>query len=165
MAVSFVTVAATRRLSLSMPTMANVVTEWGPPSVMPAYSCLPEPVLDRLCHHSTMAAGGRGRGQLARPVCSWSDVELAALLAEERTGALLAADAAASGTFVAPSTVHGLSVFAARAISAGEHMVPFYGQLVHEELEAATPPGGAADEASRYGASRLLRGLCWTTST
>lgn len=164
-AVGVATVAATRPLSFSMPTMANVLTEWGPPSVMPAYSCLPEPVLDRLCHHPAMAAGCRGCGLLARPVCSWSDVELAALLEEERTGSLLAADAAASGTYVAPSTVHGLGVFAARAISAGEHILPFYGQLVYEDLEATTPPGGAADQASRYGPSRLPRALCCTTST
>lgn len=95
-------------------------------------------------------------------MCAWNEAELSALLAEERTGSLLAADAHASGTYVAPSSVHGLGVFAARNISEGELILPFYGQLVYDDLEVATPPGDAPAGAARYGSDSLPRELCCT---
>lgn len=164
-AVRVAAVAASGGLSLFVATMATVVTDWGPPDIVPAYSCLPEPVLDRLYHHPAMAAGGRGRGLLGKPVCSWGEAEIAALSEEAKTGSLLAADAAASGTYVAPSSVHGLGVFAARNIAEGEHILPFCGQLVYDDLEAATLPSGIADDSTVYGRSRLPRGLCCTPGT
>lgn len=144
--------------------MASPVAEWAPPSVMPSYSCLPEAVVDRLCHIRGMRTRGRGRGRglMGVPVCSWTEAELSVLLAEERTGSLLAADARASGTYVAPSDVHGRGVFAARNISAGEQILPFYGQLVFHDLEVATPPSDARVSTARYGLGSLPRDLCCT---
>lgn len=112
-----------------------------------------------------MVTGGRSRSLLGVPVCSRSDGELAALMDEAETGSLLTADAAASGAYVAPCTIPGLGVFAAREISAGEHILPYYGQLVYEDLEAATPACGANDDSSIYGRCRLPLDLCCTTST
>lgn len=139
--------------------MASTSTEWAPPSGLPSYSCVPDAVLEHIWDHPTMVSSGRGRGLSGVPLYNWRHAELAVLAAAAQTGSLLAADAAASGAYVAASPVHGLGVFAARPIAEGEIIMPFYGQLVYSDLEAATPSGDAPADGHRYGPHSLPLGL------
>lgn len=119
------------------------VPGWDPPSRMPAYTCLSTAVVDELYGVAGMAAASNGDNLYKRPVHRWPRGAIDVLLREQNvigeTGQarLLEADAEASGTVVGRSTVPraGLGVFATRAMSVGDDILPFFGQLVYHDLQ------------------------------
>lgn len=119
------------------------VAGWDPPSRMPAYTCLSAAVVDELSGVAGMAAASNGYNLFKRPVHRWPrgaiDVLLRELSVIGETGQarLLEADAEANGTEVRRSTVPraGLGVFATRAMSVGDDILPFFGQIVYHDLQ------------------------------
>lgn len=76
-------------------------------------------------------------------------------------GVLLAADAAGNGVRVGASTVIGgnRGIFALRQFEVGERLLPFFGQVIHHDLDfAASGTAGQTRERS-YGS-----GSFWTTA-
>ncbi|KAK1866197.1 hypothetical protein I4F81_008717 [Pyropia yezoensis] len=72
--------------------------------------------------------------------------------------ALLAVDAAATDTYVRRSSIAGAGrgLFAARAVLEGELLLPFYGQVVYHDLDAAAYEADRTEEDKRPGIFRTL---------
>lgn len=119
------------------------VPGWEPPPRMPAYTCLSTAIVDELSGVDGMAAASSGYNLYARAVHRWPRRAVDVLLREQNVlgetgqGRLLEADADANGTVVQRSTVPcaGLGLFATRAFTAGDTLLPFFGQLVYHDLQ------------------------------
>lgn len=148
------------------PTRGGAMHGWDVPDKMPSYTCVSPEVAEVVCTSLHRAHGDPHHRDLSLvPVDHWEERELGVPQREHRRGSLLAADAAASGTFVASSPIHGLGVFAARPLSAGQHILPFYGQLVYHSLERAALSTNSYMQATTYGRETLPEWLCcsaWT---
>lgn len=74
---------------------------------------------------------------------------------------LLRADARGSGVRVGQSTIRGggRGVFATRDLKVGEHIMPFFGQIVYDSLEEEALSDDAKQRCSRYGTA-----VCSTTA-
>ncbi|KAK1859048.1 hypothetical protein I4F81_001646 [Pyropia yezoensis] len=144
---------------------ATSVHLWEAPGKKPLYTCVSPAVARALQAMPLLVGKLRGRDVAHIPVYSWSQIELQALCTGEQSGALLRADAASYGTVVAPSPVHGRGVFAARPLRVGQRILPFFGQLVHEDLEEAALSPLAQGPVQTYGGDLVplhLRCSAWT---
>lgn len=139
--------------------------QWEAPCKKPLYTCV-SPAVARAVKAMPLLVGTlRGRDVAHIPVGSWSQVELQALYTGDQSGALLRADAASYGTVVAPSPVHGRGVFAARPLRVGQRILPFFGQLVYDDLEEAAQSPLAQVPVEAYGGDLVpphLRCSAWT---
>lgn len=70
---------------------------------------------------------------------------------------LLSADARACGVRVSESAVYGgaRGVFAERSFEAGEHVLPFFGSIVYDDLIEAASSKDAEQQAKVYGVGRF----------
>lgn len=138
---------------------------WDVPDRMPSYTCVSAAVTEVVRAHPSLSHGVPHRDLSVIPVDHRDHQELRVLRQEQRRGSLLAADAAASGTYVAPSPIHGFGVFAACPLRAGLHILPFYGQLVYHSLERAALSRHVYTRMTTYGCESFPEWLCcsaWT---
>lgn len=115
--------------------------------------------------HPDMLTATRGRNLSGVPVDRWEPPMLDVLRRCMLDKALLAADASASDTVVRRSSVHGRGVFAARNMRQGEQILPFFGQLVWDDLRVAACSRRARLKTRRYGPSKVPANLRCTART
>lgn len=141
------------------------MASWEAPSDKPVYTCVSAAVARafRDVHCTSSCVPDRDLCNI--PVDFWHPSELDVLYAGQEDGSLLQTDAAASGTVVAPSTVHGRGVFATRRLNVGRRILPFFGQVVYHDLESAALASCADKQPPLYGGDAVpapLRCTAWT---
>lgn len=140
------------------------MVRWEAPMNKPLYTCVSSAVA-RAIHDMRHPVGiTPGRDLQHIPVDYWRQDELQALQVGQQSGSLLLADAAAYGTVVAPSTVHGRGVFATRRLRKGQRILPFFGQLVYDDLELAALSSSGEERSQTYGNDLMpphLRCTAW----
>lgn len=137
---------------------------WEPLEERPAYTRVPRYLTAALAGLPGMAQA-RGLCDLARqPVDFWPAAAADILAYGVDHRALLAVDAAASDTYVRRSSIAGAGrgLFAARDFLEGELILPFYGQVVYHDLDAAAYEADRTEEDKRYGDNALPSSLCAT---
>lgn len=146
------------------------VPGWTPPPRLPAYTRLSTAVVDELAGVAGMAVASDGYDLYARAVHRWPRRAIDILLREQQVigetgqGRLLEADAEANGVVVQQSTVPGagLGVFATRAFSAGDELLPFFGQLVYHDLQVPARSTRPRTSERLYGLDKLPPPLATT---
>lgn len=146
------------------------VPGWEPPPRMPAYTRLSTAVVNELSGVAGMAAASSGCNLYERAVHRWPRRAIDVLLREQHVigetgqGRLLEADAEANGTVVQRSNVAGagLGVFATRAFSVGDTLLPFFGQLVYHDLQVPARSTRPRTSERLYGPDLLPPALATT---
>lgn len=146
------------------------VPGWEPPPLMPAYTRLSPAIVDELSGVAGMAAASSGYNLYERAVHRWPRRAIDVLLREQQVlgetgqGRLLEADAEANGTVVQRSTVPGagLGLFATRAFSAGDKLLPFFGQIVYHDLQVPARSNRPRTSQRLYGLGVLPPPLATT---
>lgn len=123
---------------------------WERSPQLPAYTCLSSAVVAELLELSETVVATGGRPLSGVPLYHCSPAALSVLTGTDSLP-LRAADAGASGPFVAQSPIHDLGVFAAPLLLPGARILPFYGQIVFDDLEVAARTHGADTSAHRSG--------------
>lgn len=156
-----------RTLSRRGSTSATM-SSWEAPADKPAYTCVSTAVARavRDTHRASRCFPDRDLYNV--PVDYWRPSELDVLYAGQDDGSLLQIDAAASGTVIAPSSVHGRGVFATRRLNVGRLILPFFGQVVYHDLESDALSSRTEEHPRLYGgdaAPAPLRCTAWTWLT
>lgn len=104
----------------------------------PTYTRVFLPVADALSALPELAAAdGMRRKSIHRPVYEWPFRAAAALADRVDHVALAAVDAAGSGTYIKRSSIKGAGRGVARALTPGEYILPFFGQMAYQHLDDA----------------------------
>lgn len=140
--------------------MLPVAPGWAPPGKAPAYTCLSPAVMSHLEGRWGLSAELRGV-----PVHKWYHEEQLALIAAQSATDLLLMDGAGSSVAVLPSDIHGLGVFATRPMRAGQAILPFFGQLVYDDLQHAADSSRDRLTERTYGVGHLPPQLRCTPHT
>lgn len=159
----------TRHLTRCRPAPVSAVpvimASWEAPTDKPAYTCVSRAVARAVRDVHQKIGRFSDRDLCNVPVDSWRASELDVFYAGQVNGSLLQTDAAAYGTVVAPSAVHGRGVFATRELEAGHRILPFFGQVVYHNLERAALTSRTEERPRLYGGDSVptsLRCNAWT---
>lgn len=131
---------------------------------MPFYSRISPAVAEALFTVPEMILAPLLRELARTPVDHWPRPAANFLIARVDHRAIAAVDAEASGTYVQRSSVAGAGrgLFAARELTVGEVILPFFGQVVFRDMDDSFYANDSSAVGRKYGDQVFPGGLCST---